>query len=261
MAAGPTEILAGLGALAARIQPLGLALGAPLAAAGLAALTIGTRHRRVLAVAGLGAVGALAGAALSDLVAAHLGVSAGPAVVVLAGAGGVAGALVPAAFPFAAAALPGAIAGAQLPLAGRAAFGAAAGALAAGIVGLLLVAGRRRGRGVPRRRRRRRARAPRLPPGEPPRAGAGDAPRGRRRVRAGGGDRRRGAAALDAGYVSGGPSSSKSGISALSHSRSRAVSFASIWRARSRVSLNRSPTSWSVSGASPSAGSSRFSKM
>lgn len=138
MAAGPTEILAGLGALAARIQPLGLALGAPLAAAGLAALTIGTRHRRVLAVAGLGAVGALAGAALSDLVAAHLGVSAGPAVVVLAGAGGVAGALVPAAFPFAAAALPGAIAGAQLPLAGRAAFGAAAGALAAGIVGLLL---------------------------------------------------------------------------------------------------------------------------
>jgi hypothetical protein len=138
VATGPSEILAGVGVLAARIQPLGLALGAPLAAVGLAALTVGTRHRRMLATVGGAAVGALAASALREPLAAHLGVSAGAAAGALAVAGALAGALFPPAFPFAVAALPGALAGAQLPLGGRAAFGAAAGALACGIVGLLL---------------------------------------------------------------------------------------------------------------------------
>jgi hypothetical protein len=132
------EILAGLADLAARVLPLGLALGAPLALAGLAALVAGTRRRRPLAVLGLAAVGALAGVVLRGLLAAHLGLSAGAAVATLAAAGALAGGLAPAALPFAVAALPGALAGAQLPLGGRAAYGAAAGALAAGIVGLLL---------------------------------------------------------------------------------------------------------------------------
>jgi hypothetical protein len=138
VAPGPSEILAGVGALAARVQPLGLALGAPLATAGLAALSVGTRHRRALATAGLAAVGALASAALREPVAAHLGVSAAPAAVLLAVAGALGGALVPAAFPFGVAALAGALAGAHLPLGGRPELGAAAGGLAIGIVGLLL---------------------------------------------------------------------------------------------------------------------------
>jgi hypothetical protein len=138
VAANPAEILAGLGVLAARLQPLGLPLGAPLGLAGLAALTVATRRRRPLAAAGLAAVGALCAVALRGPISAHLGVSLAPAAAILASAGAVAGALVPSAFPFAAAALPGALAGAELPLAGRAALGAAAGALGAGVVGLLL---------------------------------------------------------------------------------------------------------------------------
>jgi hypothetical protein len=138
MVAGPTEILGGLGALAARARPAGLFLGAPLALAGLAALTVGTRHRRLLALAGLAALGALAAVLLRGPLAHHLGLSAGPAGAVLAAAGAVVGVLFPAAFPFAAAALPGALVGAELPVGGRASLGAALGALVAGVVGLLL---------------------------------------------------------------------------------------------------------------------------
>lgn len=131
-------ILGGVGALAARAQPLGLALGAPLVLAGLAALVAGTRHRRALAVAGVAALGALAAVLLRGLLQAHLGLSPLAAVAAFAAAGALAGALAPAALPFLAGALPGAVAGAALPLGGRSEYGAAAGALAAGIVALLL---------------------------------------------------------------------------------------------------------------------------
>jgi hypothetical protein len=138
MTAGPAEILEGLGALAARVVPLGRTLGVPLALAGLAALVAGTRHRRVLAVVGLAVAGALCAVALRATLHAHLGLSPVAGAAALAAAGALAGVLVPAAFPFAAAALPGGLAGAALPIGGRAAFGAAAGALAAGLVGLFL---------------------------------------------------------------------------------------------------------------------------
>lgn len=138
MAIGPAEILAGANALAALVQPLGLYLGVPLAAGGAAALVAGARHRRILAVAGLAAVGALASAALRTPLSAHLGLSAPVGAALLGGAGALAGLLLPAAFPFGAAALPGALAGLLVPLGGRPAAGAAAGALLAGIFGLLL---------------------------------------------------------------------------------------------------------------------------
>ena len=132
------EIFASVGDLAARVQTLGLALGAPLALAGLALLAAGTRQRRALAAVGLAAVGALAALLLRRPLAAHLGLSPGVAAAACAGAGAIGGLLVPAALPFGLAALPGALAGSHLPLGGRAEVGAAAGALAAGIVGLLL---------------------------------------------------------------------------------------------------------------------------
>lgn len=140
VAAGGTvaELFAALADLAERVLAAGLPLGLPLVAAGLAALTVGTRRRRALAVGGLAAVGALAAVALRGLLAAHLGLSLVPAAAGLALAGAVLGGVMPGAFPFAAAALPGAVAGAQLPLAGRAAMGAAAGALVAGLLGLAL---------------------------------------------------------------------------------------------------------------------------
>jgi hypothetical protein len=137
-AARVAELLDGIAALAGAIVPLGPAAGAPLAVAGLVALTLATRNRRALAIAGTALVGALAAVALRGFVAAHLGVGAAPGAIVLALAGAGAGAATPAIFPFAAAALPGALLGAQLPLAGRAAFGAAAGALLAGAAGLAL---------------------------------------------------------------------------------------------------------------------------
>jgi hypothetical protein len=132
------EIFAGVAALAARAQALGLPLGAPLVAVGVGAAVAGTRLRRVLGAAGLAGVGALAGFVLRGLIAAHLGVSTATGVAILAGVGAVGGALAPGALPFAVAALPGAIVGTGLPLGGRPEYGAAAGALAAGLVGLLL---------------------------------------------------------------------------------------------------------------------------
>jgi hypothetical protein len=132
------EILSAVAALAGRVRPLGLTLGAPLALAGLAALAAGTRRRRPLAVAGLAALGAVAAVLLRAPLGVHLGLSTSTAAATLAAAGAIAGILAPAALPFCAAALPGALAGTNLPLGGRAAYGAAAGALVAGILGLLL---------------------------------------------------------------------------------------------------------------------------
>jgi hypothetical protein len=130
------ELFAGVAALAGAVVPLGPAAGVPLAAVGVLALTVGTRWHRPLAVAGGAAIGALAALALRGFAAAHVGLSPGPTTVLLAAAGAVAGAVLPGAFPFAAAALPGALLGADVPLAGRAAAGAAAGGLIAGLLGL-----------------------------------------------------------------------------------------------------------------------------
>jgi hypothetical protein len=132
------ELFAGVAALADAVVPLGIVAGAPLAAVGIVALTVATRRRLPLAIAGGAAVGALAAVALRELAVAHFGVSPATTVILLAVAGSAAGALAPAAFPFAVAALPGALIGAQVPLAGRAVFGAAAGALVAGVAGLAL---------------------------------------------------------------------------------------------------------------------------
>lgn len=132
------QILSGVAELAERVRPHGLALGVPVALAGLAALLAGSRRRRPLAVAGLAAVGALAAVLLRRPLSAHLGLSPAAAAGGLAALGAVAGVVAPAALPFCVAAVPGALAGANLPLGGRAAYGAAAGALAAGLVGLLL---------------------------------------------------------------------------------------------------------------------------
>jgi hypothetical protein len=132
------EILGSVADVAGRVQPLGLALGVPLALAGLGLLVVGTRQRRPLAGLGLAAVGALAAVLLRGPLGAHLGLSPGAAVAAFAAVGAIAGLLAPAALPFGLAALPGALAGSGLPLGGRAEIGAAAGALAAGIVGLLL---------------------------------------------------------------------------------------------------------------------------
>jgi hypothetical protein len=137
-AARVAELFEGIAALARALVPLGPAAGAPLAALGLAALTVATRNRRALAILGTAIAGALAGLALRGHVAAHLGASAATAAIALGLIGGAAAAAVPALFPFAAAALPGALLGGQVPLAGRALLGAAAGALLAGLVGLAL---------------------------------------------------------------------------------------------------------------------------
>jgi hypothetical protein len=130
------ELFEGVAALAGALVPLGPVAGVPLAVVGVVALTLATRRRRPLAICGMAAVGALAALAVRGLAADHLGLSAGPTVIVLALAGAAAGAVAPAAFPFAATALPGALLGAQVPLAGRSAFGAAAAGLLGGVVGL-----------------------------------------------------------------------------------------------------------------------------
>ncbi len=136
VASGPTDLLAGVAWLAARLLSAGITAGAPLVLVGLAALTVSGRARRALGAGGCALVGALAAVALRVPLAAHLGVSALVAAAVLGVAGAVAGFALPALFPFAAAALPCAWLGGQVPLAGRAAFGAAAGALLGGLLGL-----------------------------------------------------------------------------------------------------------------------------
>jgi hypothetical protein len=133
-----SELLAGLAALAGAVLPLGTAAGSALALTGVVALTVATRWRRPLAVGGGTVVGVLAALALRGWLVEHLAASPLAATLVLAAAGAVGCAAIPAAFPFAAAALPGALLGAEVPLAGRSVLGAAAGALLAGVVGLAL---------------------------------------------------------------------------------------------------------------------------
>ena len=82
---------------------------------GTLALTVATRRPRVLATAGVAVVGALAAVALRGKLSADLGVSLPPAMAAFAAVGALAGATFPWAFPFAAAALPGALAAPELP--------------------------------------------------------------------------------------------------------------------------------------------------
>ncbi len=131
------EGLADLVRLVLLARALGVAGGLALAAAGLAALTVADRLRRPTAALGGALVGALAALSLRGLLAAHLGLSPAVAAAVGAGAGGLAGALLPPLFPAAAGALVGALLGAHLPLAGRAALGAAAGGLVGAALALL----------------------------------------------------------------------------------------------------------------------------
>jgi hypothetical protein len=130
------EAVSALAAAAAALRPVGPWGGALVAVAGIAGLTMGARHPRVLGVWGGAVAGGLAAAALHGPIQAYLGVS--PSLV--AWAGGVAGAAVcgifPGAFPLVAGALPAGVLGVQVPLAGQPAFGAAAGALAGAIAGV-----------------------------------------------------------------------------------------------------------------------------
>jgi hypothetical protein len=96
----------------AALRPIGPWCGWLLAAAGIAALTVGARHARAVAVWGGAAVGALALLALHRPIEAHLGLS--PSVASCAGGAAMALAcgVFPGAFPFAAGALAGAFLGA-----------------------------------------------------------------------------------------------------------------------------------------------------
>jgi hypothetical protein len=86
-------------------------------------------------VVGGAGVGALAGLALRDFAAAHLGLSPVLTVAVGAATAGVGCGIYPWAFPIAAGALPGALLGHTVPLMGRALLGAAAGALIGAAIG------------------------------------------------------------------------------------------------------------------------------
>jgi hypothetical protein len=132
------EVLAAIAALASRSARAGLTAGIPLVLAGLLALTVATRGRRILALVGVAGLGAAAAALLRGQISVHLGLSFGPAAALLAGVGAAVGALFPAAFSFGAAALLGALLGPLIPLGGRPALGAAAAGLAAGLIGLAL---------------------------------------------------------------------------------------------------------------------------
>lgn len=136
--AAPVERLAdGLGALVRLVlvaRAFGVLAGIALALAGVAALTLADRFRRPTAALGGALTGALGGLALRALLAGRLDLSPALAAGVAAAAVGLAGALVPAAFPAAAGALAGGLIGVHVPLAGRAELGAAA----AGLVGAAL---------------------------------------------------------------------------------------------------------------------------
>jgi hypothetical protein len=132
------ELFGGIRALAGAVLPLGAPAGAALALAGLVALTVATRRRRILAAAGGAAVGALAALALRGWLSDHLAMRSAASVPALAAAGALGCAAIPWAFPFAAAALPGALLGALVPLAGRPELGAGIAAAIAGVLGLTL---------------------------------------------------------------------------------------------------------------------------
>jgi hypothetical protein len=132
------DALAAVAALAARAAELGPVAGVPLCVVGTVALTVAARRRVPLAALGLAGVGAAAAVLFRRAIAVHLGLSVGPAAALLAAIGGLAGAFLPPAFPFAAAALVGAAAGSFVPLGGHSAIGAAAAGLVAGFLGLAL---------------------------------------------------------------------------------------------------------------------------
>jgi hypothetical protein len=137
--AGPfADAVAGLAVAAELVRARGAWAGAPLAVAGAAALVVGARWPRGLAVLGGAALGAFAAASARGGSAAHVGLAPGVAAALAAASGGALGAAWPAAFPFAVGAVPGAILGAGVPLSGRALLGAAAGAALGGVVGLLV---------------------------------------------------------------------------------------------------------------------------
>jgi hypothetical protein len=130
------EALAGLAWLAAWARELGPFAGVALALAGVMALAAAERLRRVTALAGGAAIGALAAMAARSLVAAHAGLSAGAAAGLGAGVLGATCAALPAAFPAAAGGLVGALLGVHVPVGGSAAFGAGIAALVGGLIAL-----------------------------------------------------------------------------------------------------------------------------
>jgi hypothetical protein len=136
--AHPQELLALLGAVAARAAALGPVAGVPLVVVGTAALTVAARRRVPAAVVGLAGVGALAAVLLRRPIGLHLGLSLGPAAAALAIVGAAVGAVVPPTFPFGAAALVGGAVGSLVSLGGHPALGAAAAAIVAGLLGLAL---------------------------------------------------------------------------------------------------------------------------
>lgn len=127
------DAVAALADASAALRPFGPWAGALVLAAGIAALTVGARHGRVLAVWGGAAVGSLAAVGLQRPIQAGLGI--GPSIAVWACALAVAAGcgIFPRAFTFVAGALPGALLGAEV-LGG--AVGPVAGGLLGGIAGV-----------------------------------------------------------------------------------------------------------------------------
>lgn len=135
-AARLSDAVVALGEAAATLRPLGPWAGALIAGIGLAALTIGARQRRMLALWGGAAVGALAALAVGRLVQAHLGLSPSTVVWIGGAAGAALCAAFPALFPPAAGALAGAVVGGELPLSSVPGVPAAAGAAVGAIAGV-----------------------------------------------------------------------------------------------------------------------------
>ena len=127
------DAAAALAEASAALRPFGPWGGALVAAAGIAALTVGARHARVLAVWGGAAAGVLAALTLFRPIQARVGISPSVATWVCALVGAAACGFFPSAFTFLAGALPGALVGGDI-LGG--AVGPVSGALLGGIVGL-----------------------------------------------------------------------------------------------------------------------------
>ncbi len=140
IASAPARLADALSALERSVNavlPLGAAAGVLLAAVGIAALTVATRHRLTLAVVGGAALGALAALTLSGALRLHLGIPPLASAAVGAVVGAAACGLFPSMLPLGVGALLGALLGASFPVGGRAAVGQAAAALGLGFVALL----------------------------------------------------------------------------------------------------------------------------
>jgi hypothetical protein len=137
LAPGVLEVVSALGGAVESLRALGPWVAAPVAVAGLVALTVGTRRARPLAACGGAALGALFALALRAPLQTYLAVSPAAAAAAGAVAVGTACGAFPATFPFALGALPGALLGGGVALGGQPALGAAAGALAGGFVAAL----------------------------------------------------------------------------------------------------------------------------